>query len=39
MRHHHEARPKQIAVKGTARYSDDGGHFYACGGFKVVIGR
>jgi hypothetical protein len=22
-----------------ARFSDDGGHFYAGGGFKVVIGR
>jgi len=26
-------------MSGHSVFSDDGGHFYARGGFKVVIGR
>jgi Transmembrane secretion effector len=40
-RRHHRRRAQRVVYAniGHSVVSDDGGHFYAGGGFKVVIGR
>ena len=40
-RRHHRRRAQRVVYAniGHSVFSDDGGHFYAGGGFKVVIGR
>lgn len=39
-RHHRRVRNVVVYANiGHSVFSDDGGHFYAGGGFKVVIGR
>ena len=38
---HHRRRAQRVVYAniGHSVFSDDGGHFYAGGGFKAVIGR